>query len=77
MVNLGSSQEISIKKLAKSIARDIGFEGQIIFDETKTDGTPRKIMDNKIIKEYGWKVEKNINWTRKNVQMVLSKSSEG
>jgi len=60
MVNLGSSQEISIKELAKNIAKVTGFKGKIEFDKTKPNGTPRKIMDNKIIHQYGWKAKTNI-----------------
>ena len=60
MVNLGSSQEISIKELAKNIAKVTGYKGKIQFDTTKPDGTPRKIMDNKIINQYGWQARTSI-----------------
>lgn len=44
-INIGSGEEVSIADLAKRIAYHIGFEGEIIFDTAKPDGTPRKLLD--------------------------------
>ena len=57
--NVGSGEEISIKKLSLMIARITGFEGKIVFDPYKLDGTPRKLLDSSKIIKLGWK--KTIN----------------
>ena len=55
MINAGSGEEISIKQLAKTIAQIVGFEGELIWDTSKPDGTPKKLMDNSKINQLGWK----------------------
>jgi GDP-L-fucose synthase len=55
IVNIGSGKDISIKELAELIAAEVGFDGQLVFDNNKPDGTPRKLMDVKKINELGWK----------------------
>ena len=45
LVNIGTGEDISIKELAMLVKEVIGFEGEITFDTTKPDGTPRKLMD--------------------------------
>lgn len=52
-INLGSGKEISIKELAETIKKVIGFEGLIDFDHSKPDGTPRKLLDNNRIDKLG------------------------
>ena len=64
LINVGSSYEISIKELAFLISDIVGFEGVIKFDTSKPDGTPRKIMDNQLINELGWKPKTNIKEAR-------------
>ena len=54
-LNVGSGNEISIKKLAKIIAFESGFEGDIKWDLSKPDGTPRKLLDIQKIRAIGWK----------------------
>jgi GDP-L-fucose synthase len=54
-VNIGSGEEISIKDLAYLIKDIVGFHGKIIFDNTKPDGTPRKLMDSTKLNSLGWK----------------------
>lgn len=54
-VNIGSGQEISIADLAALIARIVGYEGGLMFDPAKPDGTPRKVLDSRRINETGWK----------------------
>ncbi len=54
-LNVGSGVEISILDLAKLIAKIVWFEGAIITDTTKPDGTPRKLMDNSKINDLWWK----------------------
>lgn len=55
MVNIGSGEEISIKDLALLIKEVVGFEGELVFDSSKPDGTPRKLMDNSKLHQMGWK----------------------
>jgi GDP-L-fucose synthase len=54
-INIGSGIDISIKDLAKLVVSEIKYEGDLIFDTTKPDGTPRKLMDVKKINDLGWK----------------------
>ena len=54
LVNIGCGTDVSIKELAELIASEVGYEGDFIFDTTKPDGTPRKLMDINKIKSIGW-----------------------
>jgi len=53
-VNVGAGRDISIKELAHLIKDIVGFKGEIIFDSTKPDGTPRKLMDVSRLSAMGW-----------------------
>jgi GDP-L-fucose synthase len=54
-VNIGCGIDISIKELAELIVAEVGFKGELAFDTTKPDGTPRKLMDINKINNIGWK----------------------
>ena len=54
LINIGSGIEISIKELAELISLEVNYQGQLIFDNTKLDGTPRKLMDSTKINKLGW-----------------------
>ena len=54
LVNIGSGQEISIRGVAELIAEIVGFEGKILLDSSKPDGTPRKLSDISLIQSTGW-----------------------
>jgi len=54
-INIGSGQDISISELAEIIKETVGFEGEILFDQTMPDGTERKLLDSSIINSLGWK----------------------
>lgn len=54
-VNIGSGEEIAICDLAALIAKIVGYEGKLVFDASKPDGTPRKLLDNGLIEQLGWK----------------------
>lgn len=54
-LNIGSGVEVTISELARVIAQLTGFSGNIIWDESKPDGTPRKILDSSKINSLGWK----------------------
>lgn len=53
-LNIGSGEDISIKDLALLIQKVVGFEGELKFDSSKPDGTPRKLMDVSRLKKLGW-----------------------
>jgi len=57
MYNIGAGQDISIADLAKLVARVVGYEGSIVYDSSKPDGTPRKLMDSARMQALGWKPE--------------------
>jgi GDP-L-fucose synthase len=54
IVNIGTGEDISLKELALLIKDIVGFVGNILFDESKPDGTPRKLLDVSKLKELGW-----------------------
>ena len=54
-INVGTGEEISIRELAELIARITGFKGKLVFDTSKPDGTPRKLMDMRRIHALGWR----------------------
>ena len=54
IVNIGSGREITIKDLANLISEIVGFEGKIVFNTEKPDGTPRKLLDVSKLKKLGW-----------------------
>lgn len=55
MVNIGTGEDISIKDLALMVKEIVGFEGDLTFDTSKPDGTPRKLMDVSRLHQLGWK----------------------
>ena len=57
LYNVGTGADVSIKQLATTIQNVIGHKGEIIWDETKPDGTPRKLLDTGKINDLGWKFE--------------------
>ena len=56
-VNVGSGADVTISELAQAIAQTVGYTGQIEFDATKPDGTPRKWMDSKRLNALGWQAQ--------------------
>jgi len=76
-INIGSGKDITIDDLAKLISEIVGFEGKIIHDETKPDGTPRKLMDVSRIDKLGWKYKtelregliKTYKWFKENLEI--------
>ena len=54
-VNVGSGDEVSIRELVDVIAKVVGFEAKIVWDKSKPDGTPRKLMDSSNLHNLGWK----------------------
>ncbi|MEL6122776.1 MAG: GDP-L-fucose synthase, partial [Bacteroidota bacterium] len=66
-LNIGSGEEVSILELANLIKEIVGFEGEIVHDLSKPDGTPRKLMDGNLLSEHGWTPQISI---RNGVEMV-------
>ena len=56
-INVGSGSDVTIAELAQAIAQTVGYTGQIEFDATKPDGTPRKWMDSKRLNDLGWQAQ--------------------
>ena len=54
MINCGAGSDVSIRELAEIIGRVVGFEGALLFDTSKPDGTPRKLMDSSRLAALGW-----------------------
>ena len=55
IVNIGSGEEVTIRELALRIKKVVGFDGELIFDASKPDGTPRKLSDVTRLRSLGWK----------------------
>jgi len=55
IINVGSGEEISIRELAELICEMVGFDGDLAWDATKPDGTPRKLLDVTKLRAFGWK----------------------
>ena len=77
LINVGSSEEISIKTLAESLKNVIGYKGLLGFDKSKPDGNPRKLLDSTKILELGWRPEIGLNqgltdtyeWFKRNISL--------
>jgi GDP-L-fucose synthase len=54
IVNIGCGDDITIVELAKLVANVVGFQGRLVFDTSKPDGTPRKLMDIDRLRKLGW-----------------------
>ena len=73
-INIGSGHEVSIKDLASKISSKVGFNGEIIWDSSKPNGTPRKVLDSSKIFKLGWKpqislelgIQNTIDWFLQN-----------
>jgi len=77
LINVGSGTDLTIKELALTVQKTIGHQGQIVWDTTKPDGTPRKLMDVSRLKTMGWMpkieleegIKKTYEWYQENVWM--------
>ncbi|MEQ8756546.1 MAG: GDP-L-fucose synthase [Coleofasciculus sp. G1-WW12-02] len=80
-VNVGTGEEVSIKELALLIKAVIGYEGELKFDSSKPDGTPRKLLDTSKINAAGWQpkislkqgIELTYQWFRENYDRIKGK----
>jgi GDP-L-fucose synthase len=55
LINIGTGEDVTIRELAETVGRVLGFDGELVFDTTKPDGTPRKLMDVGKLNALGWK----------------------
>lgn len=75
-INVGTGVDCTIRELAETMQRVVGFEGKLVFDTTKADGTPRKLMNVDRLKNLGWQynidletgLRKTYAWFLKNVE---------
>ena len=78
LYNVGSGKDSTIKELAETIQKTVGHQGEIIWDTTKPDGTPRKLMDVSKMKDVGWEystelqqgIEKTYAWFLENIENI-------
>lgn len=66
-VNVGSGNDISIYELAILVAKTVGYQGKVMFDCSKPDGTPRKLMDSSVLRKLGWQPSYDITEGLSNV----------
>lgn len=59
-INVGTGEDCTIAELAQTIAQTAGFQGELVFDKTKPDGTPRKLLDVSVLHASGWKHKINL-----------------
>lgn len=72
-VNVGFGSDVSIRELAELIREVVGFEGELVFDSSKPDGTPRKLMDSGRLLSLGWKPQIGL---REGIQAVYTEVKE-
>jgi GDP-L-fucose synthase len=76
-VNLGTGEDVTIRELAETVRRVVGFEGELVFDASKPDGTPRKLQDVSRAHGLGWKhqvgleqgIKNAYEWYKKQIVM--------
>jgi GDP-L-fucose synthase len=76
LYNVGTGEDLTIKHLAETIQKVVGHQGTIVWDATKPDGTPRKLMDISKMHQLGWKhqvdlqngIEKTYQWFLENIE---------
>ncbi|MDZ5516283.1 GDP-L-fucose synthase [Vibrio fluvialis] len=56
-INVGTGVDCTIREMAETMAKVVGFEGDVVFDSTKPDGTPRKLMDVSRLSDLGWRYQ--------------------
>ena len=60
LVNIGTGVDLSIAELAATVARVVGFNGQVVYDTSQPDGTPRKLMDVSLLRSAGWQARTSL-----------------
>ena len=57
LVNIGVGEDVTIRELAETVMDVVGFRGRIVYDATKPDGTPRKLLDVSRLHSLGWRAK--------------------
>jgi GDP-L-fucose synthase len=78
LYNVGTGEDLTIKELAETIQKVVGHEGELIWDSSKPDGTPRKLMDISKMHSLGWKhnvvleegIKKTYSWFLENIEEI-------
>jgi GDP-L-fucose synthase len=60
LVNIGTGEDVTICELAETVMRVVGFDGRIVFDSSKPDGTPRKLLDVSRLSALGWRARTSL-----------------
>ncbi|MBL0730341.1 GDP-L-fucose synthase [Piscinibacter sp. HJYY11] len=60
LVNIGTGEDVTIRELAESVMATVGFKGRIVFDSSKPDGTPRKLLDVSRLASLGWRAKTSL-----------------
>lgn len=60
LVNVGTGEDVTIRELAETVMQVVGFNGRIVFDDTKPDGTPRKLLDVSRLAALGWRARTSL-----------------
>ncbi|ABO49925.1 NAD-dependent epimerase/dehydratase [Desulforamulus reducens MI-1] len=79
IINIGTGQDLTIKELAELVKAKVGYQGEIVYDNTKPDGTPKKLLDVSKLKSMGWQAQIPLKeglvgtyeWYQKNVSRNL------
>jgi GDP-L-fucose synthase len=78
IVNIGVGEDVSIRQLAELVKETVGFPGELVFDSTKPDGTPRKLVDVSRMQDMGWKAKIGLEQgLRMTYDWYLAQLSEG
>ena len=72
IINVGTGNEISIAELAEMVREIIGYKGNVVYDSTRPDGTPRRLMDINKLKERGWVAKIDLRKGIESVYKTLS-----
>jgi GDP-L-fucose synthase len=77
LINIGTGEDVTIRGLAEIVARVLGFDGKLVFDTSKPDGTPRKLLDVGLLHSLGWRhsigLEQGVRMTWDAVRDQLTK----
>ncbi|MBY0424121.1 MAG: GDP-L-fucose synthase, partial [Cytophagales bacterium] len=76
LVNIGTGEDLSIKELAEMIRDVVGFKGELVWNTSKPDGTPRKLMDVDKLTKLGWKYKIGLKEGISSVYADLLKNHE-
>ena len=60
VINIGPNREVSIKDLSELVAKEVGYTGEIVWDTTKPNGTPRRALDTSKMDSLGWKAKTSL-----------------